>query len=158
MIVQAFVDSGAQSTIMSSKCAEKCGLLHLLDDRFEGVAVGVGTGKILGRIDVTSLKVQDHFFPCTITVMDSEKGLGDQNMEFLFGLDILKRHRSKIDLEQTALVFGLPERQSMEAPFLHEKYLGKNKGGTRGFDAAKSNVELEKILEEKRGDGDGQNG
>ena len=43
MIAQAFVDSGAQSTIMSSKCAEKSGLLHLLDDRFEGVAVGVIT-------------------------------------------------------------------------------------------------------------------
>ena len=29
---------------------------------------------------------------------------------------------------------------------------------TRGFDATKSNAELEKILEEKRGDDDGQNG
>ena len=46
----------------------------------------------------------------------------------------------------------------MEAPFLHEKDLDKNKGGTRGLDAAKSNAELEKILEEKRGDEDGQNG
>ena len=46
----------------------------------------------------------------------------------------------------------------MEALFLHEKDLDKNKGGTRGFDAAKSNAELEKILEEKRGDNDGQNG
>ena len=78
---------------MSSKCAEKCGLLHLMDDRFKGVAVGVGTGKIMGRIHVTPLKVRDHFFPCTITVMDSEKGLGNQNMEFLFGLDMLKKHR-----------------------------------------------------------------
>ena len=77
----------------------KCVLLHLLDDGFKGVAVGVGTGKILGRIHVTPLKVRDHFFPCTITVMDSEKGLGDQNMDFLFGLDMLKRHRCKIDLE-----------------------------------------------------------
>jgi len=34
--IQAFVDSGAQSTIMSSSCAEKCGLLHLLDTRFSG--------------------------------------------------------------------------------------------------------------------------
>ena len=46
----------------------------------------------------------------------------------------------------------------MEALFLHEKDLDENKGGTRGFDAAKSNAELEKILEEKRGDDDGQNG
>ena len=56
------------------------------------------------------------------------------------------------------LVFGLPDGQSMEALFLHEKDLDKNKGGIRGFDAAKSNAELEKILEEKRGDDDRHNG
>ena len=33
--LQAFVDSGAQSTIMSSACAERCELLHLVDERFE---------------------------------------------------------------------------------------------------------------------------
>ena len=50
-------------------------------------------------VSITTRLLQDHFFPCTITVMDSEKGLGDQNMDFLFGLDMLKRHRCKIDLE-----------------------------------------------------------
>ena len=79
-------------------------------------------------------------------------------MDFLFGLDMLIRRRCKIYLERSALVFGLPDGQSMEAPFLHEKDLDKNKGGTRGFDATKSKAELEKILEEKRGDDDGQNG
>ena len=68
--------------------------------------------------------------------MDSEKGLGDQNMDFLFVLDMLKRYRCKIDLERSALVFSLPDGQYMEAPFLHEKDLDENKGGTRGFDAA----------------------
>ena len=89
--------------------------------------------------------------------MDLEKGLGDHNMEFLFGLGMLKSHRCKIDLERSALVFGLPDGKSMEAPFLHEKDLDENKEGTRGFDTVKSNVELEKILEEKRGDDNGQN-
>ena len=65
--------------------------------------------------------------------MDSEKGLGNQNMEFLFGLDMLKRHRYKIDLERRALVFGLPDRHSMESPFLHEKDLDKKKGGPEGL-------------------------
>ena len=35
---------------MSYKCAEKLGILHLVDERFAGVAVGVGESKILGKV------------------------------------------------------------------------------------------------------------
>ena len=64
---------------------------------------------------ITTRPLRYHFFPCTITVMDSEKGIGDHNMDFLFSLDMLKRHQCKIDLERSALVFGLPNEQSLEA-------------------------------------------
>jgi len=146
--IQAFVDSGAQSTIMSSKCAEQCGLSHLIDTRFEGVAVGVGTGKILGRIHMAQMKIKDQFFPCTITVMDSEKGLGDKNMDFLLGLDMLKRFHCNIDLQRNVLVFSVGS-DKMETPFLHEKDLAETKGGTKGFDADKSNMEIEKMREDR---------
>ena len=96
--LQVFVDSGAQMTIMSSVCADRLGLLHLVDDRFAGVAVGVGTGKILGKIHMVELTIGGSYnFPCSITVMDSDAGLGDKNMDCLFGLDMLKRHRCCID-------------------------------------------------------------
>ena len=142
--LQVFVDSGAESTIMSSECADRLGLLHLVDKRFEGVAVGVGTGKILGKIHIVELMIGGYAFPCSITVMDSESGLGDKNMDCLFGLDMLKRHRCSIDLAKNALVFPLGTTgQVMEAPFLHEKDLPQNKGGTMGFDAEKENAKVE---------------
>jgi len=155
--IQAFVDSGAESTIMSSKCAEQCGLLHLLDTRFSGIAVGVGTGKISGRIHVAEMKVNGHIFPCTITIMDGD-GLGDKNMDFLLGLDMLKRHRCNIDLGSNMLVFSVGSGK-METPFLHEKDLNETKGGTKDFDAEKSNKEVERRYEEhdakmKEGDDD----
>ena len=37
-------------TIMSSSCAERCGIMRLIDRRFAGVARGVGTQEIIGRI------------------------------------------------------------------------------------------------------------
>jgi hypothetical protein len=47
-------------------------------------------------------------------------------MDFLFGLDMLKRHRCNIDLSRNVLVLtvnGLP----VDAPFLHEHQLDVNK-------------------------------
>jgi DNA damage-inducible protein 1 len=44
-------------TIMTQVFAEKCGLGHLIDKRFQGVAVGVGSSKIIGRIHAAPVKV-----------------------------------------------------------------------------------------------------
>jgi DNA damage-inducible protein 1 len=55
--VKAFVDSGAQMTIMTQDFAQKCYLNRLLDTRWAGMAVGVGSSRILGRIHQAPLKV-----------------------------------------------------------------------------------------------------
>ena len=68
--VKAFVDSGAQATIMSPDCAERCNVMKFLDERFQGMATGVGSAKILGISKITKeefialrLKLASNFCP-----------------------------------------------------------------------------------------------
>ncbi|XP_021288019.1 DNA damage-inducible protein 1 [Herrania umbratica] len=110
--LKAFVDSGAQSTIISKSCAERCGLLRLLDQRYKGIAHGVGQSEILGRIHVAPIKIGNIFYPCSFLVLDSP------NMEFLFGLDMLRKHQCIIDLKENVLRVGGGE---VSVPFLQEK-------------------------------------
>ncbi|RVX14756.1 DNA damage-inducible protein 1 [Vitis vinifera] len=110
--LKAFVDSGAQSTIISKSCAERCGLLRLLDRRYRGIAHGVGQSEILGRIHVAPIKIGNIFYPCSFMVLDSP------NMEFLFGLDMLRKHQCIIDLKDNVLRVGGGE---VSVPFLQEK-------------------------------------
>lgn len=65
--------------------------MHLLDTRFAGMAVGVGSSRILGRVHIADLQVigqngKLHNLQCSFTVLE------DNKVDLLFGLDNLKRH------------------------------------------------------------------
>lgn len=125
--IKAFVDSGAQMTIMSKRMAQECGLDHLIDERFQGEARGVGTAKILGKVHIAQMKFGTSIFPISLTILES----GD--VDFLLGLDMLKRYRCHIDLAKNCLRiegFGGSE----EVTFLSENSLPENAKGTRQAD------------------------
>lgn len=131
--VQAFVDSGAQQTIISPRLAERVGIDRLIDKRFVGEARGVGSSQILGKIHSVPIRIGDSEIdiPCSFMVIDT-------SVDLLFGLDMLKRHKCLIDLANNKLVVG----SNIETEFLadHEiennDLLGSsvgNKGQSLGF-------------------------
>ncbi|KAJ1981493.1 DNA damage-inducible protein 1 [Dimargaris verticillata] len=111
---KAFIDTGAQSSIMSAKFADASNLMHLVDERFVGVAKGVGETKIIGRIHGTELVVAGGQIMCSFNV------LSELDVDMIIGLDILRRHQATIDLARDVLVIS-----GIEAPFLKEHEINK---------------------------------
>lgn len=123
--VRAFIDSGAQTTIMSQACAERCGIMRLVDKRWAGYAKGVGIQKIIGRVHLGHIQINDVFLQSSFSILE------DQVMDMLLGLDMLKRHQCCIDLKRNILVIGTT---GTETPFLTESELPKHIGNLDALD------------------------
>lgn len=98
--VRAFIDSGAQVSIMNEATAERCGLMRLLDRRMRGVAHGVGTQRIVGRIHMTMVNLAGLHLPFSFCVLEG------QQIDLIIGLDQMRRHQMRIDLRENCLSMG----------------------------------------------------
>ncbi len=112
--------------------------MRLIDKRFSGIARGVGTAKILGRVHSAQLNLSGLFLPCSFTIMEvriislnkaksiSLDTMQGRDVDLLFGLDMLKAHQACIDLEKNVLriqgreVSFLPEHELPEKARIQE--------------------------------------
>lgn len=88
--------------------------MRLVDKRWAGIAKGVGTQKIIGRVHLAQIQIEKDYLSTSFSILE------EQPMDMLLGLDMLKRHQCCIDLNRNLLVIG---SSGTETPFLSESEL-----------------------------------
>jgi hypothetical protein len=122
--VQAFLDTGAQRTVMSWEAAAKLGfLLPHLDRRYAGRATGVGSCAVVGRIPAGVCQL--HLGGGMVTVPSPailviESTETDDHVDFLIGLDFLRDHEAIIDMRKEELQLKV-EGKDVSITFLRPK-------------------------------------
>ena len=99
---KAFIDTGAQMTIMTYGFCEKVGLLDLIDTRFKSVAYGVGKQDIIGKIHYQEIDIQNKgvSLPCSFSI------LKHMDVDIIFGLDMLISHGILLDMKHKCMKIG----------------------------------------------------
>lgn len=100
--VEMLVDTGAQSSVLSTPLVRQLGLTNRLDRRYQGVAAGVGRARISGKIRnvVCTFGVGHVEFLMDFIVLDVEDQLA------ILGLDQMRKYKCLVDMGNEKLIFG----------------------------------------------------
>ncbi|XP_066275787.1 nuclear receptor-interacting protein 3-like isoform X2 [Branchiostoma lanceolatum] len=117
--VKAVVDTGNIFSVMSEETATTCGLKRLIDTETNGTVSVPDRAKkqwtVVGRLGRVPLAVGSRHAEANFIVI--ERGI-----DLTFGLDILRKLKATVDLEQNTLVLGgetVPFLQGREIPLKH---------------------------------------
>merc|ERR1711871_49198 len=112
VMVEMFVDTGAQTSLVTLPFARRVGLQDRIDQRYRGVATGVGKAPFLGKLHGVAVRVGHIEFQMDLMVLGVEEEM------FILGLDQMKRFKCICDLENEKLIFG--GNGGVAVPFLYE--------------------------------------
>jgi Aspartyl protease len=121
-----FVDTGAQVSVLSYAAARRAGVLHLLDRRYAGHAMGVGQCRVLGRLPAGAilLHVLEHKLAApAITILEDT----NQGVDLLLGLDFLREYQAILNLreEEISLLVGMDadtgKERTLLVPFIRPR-------------------------------------
>lgn len=108
--VEMMVDTGAQMSVISAPLAKRFGLMTKLDSRHQGMATGVGSARIMGKLRGVQVKLGLVEFALDFSVLGLDEPL------LMLGLDQMRRFKCICDLEKDCLRFG--GRDGVEVAFL----------------------------------------
>tara|TARA_B100001123_G_C15100977_1_gene943547 strand:+ start:107 stop:634 length:528 start_codon:yes stop_codon:yes gene_type:complete len=111
--IPLFIDTGAAISVMPKSVAVSCGLSDLIDQRYQGKLIGVGTQKIYGKVYYVDIIIEDFSIPCSFTIVDDKD---DVETPVIFGLDMLHRHGCCLDIGGRKMIMG-----GKVIPFIRKK-------------------------------------
>lgn len=109
-VVEMMVDSGSQTSVISSTMMHTLNLEKRLNKRYCGVVSGIGKTKIIGKLEKLPCKIGHVEFRLYFLVIELPQDM------MILGMDQMRRFKCLIDLENDVLVFG--GRGGVEVPFL----------------------------------------
>jgi len=98
--VEMLVDTGASSSVISKSLVDTLGLQSFLDTRYQGMAAGIGTARIVGSLRDVQVKLGHVEFFLDFTVLAVNEPL------LILGIDQMRRFKCIVDMERGMLVFG----------------------------------------------------